>query len=453
MIKLLTTNSYFNLFPLLLKNLDGTNTAHGKNIIFCEEKVSLMAERVLCAETGGSFNTDVYSFGNFLRKKKKVENLLTKEGSAMAVKRILSYCTLKCFKASKTTLAPTLYELIMQLKSAKVLPNDILVAADGVDGILKSKLQDVAEVYEKYEQFINENGYEDQSSILSYLPELIESSEEISGANVYLVGFSGFTAQMRSVVCALCDKAKSVTAILCEGDNPLVFVNETADYIKRMAKERQIPILYDRCDSGYSSAQKIIVDNLFYPSKNKSTALTERGKAHLFAAPSASREIERVAQVIKGLVMRGECRYRDITIATADIGGYREYIKNSFGSLDIPFILDERIMPDNHPLITLITSYIDAHRKNFERKALTAFFLNPLFCEDKNFTDAFNKYLIKYSINYDKIKVPFTFSTDGDYKLSEFEEFRKFICSFATAFNVREMIEKLEVEIKIVTFT
>ena len=160
MIKLLTTNSYFNLFPLLLKNLDGTNTAHGKNIIFCEEKVSLMAERVLCAETGGSFNTDVYSFGNFLRKKKKVENLLTKEGSAMAVKRILSYCTLKCFKASKTTLAPTLYELIMQLKSAKVLPNDILVAADGVDGILKSKLQDVAEVYEKYEQFIKENGYE-----------------------------------------------------------------------------------------------------------------------------------------------------------------------------------------------------------------------------------------------------------------------------------------------------
>lgn len=453
MIKLLTTNSYFNLFPLLLKNLDGANTTHGKNIIFCEEKVSLMVERVLCTETGGSFNTDVYSFGNFLRKKKKVENLLTKEGSAMAVKRILSYCTLKCFKASKTTLAPTLYELIMQLKSAKVLPNDILVAADGVDGILKSKLQDVAEVYEKYEQFIKENGYEDQSSILSYLPELIESSEEISGANVYLVGFSGFTAQMRSVVCALCDKAKSVTAILCEGDNPLVFVNETADYIKHMAKERQIPILYDRCDSGYSSAQKVIVDNLFYPSKNKSTALTERGKMHFFAAPSAGREIERVAQVIKGLVMRGECRYRDITIATADIGGYREYIKNSFGALDIPFFLDERKKPDNHPLITLITSYIDAHRKNFERKSLTAFFQNPLFYGDKNFTDAFNKYLIKYSINYGKIQEPFTFSTDGDYQLSEFEEFRKYICSFTTAFDVREMMEKLNVEQKIVTFT
>ncbi len=453
MIKLLTTNSYFNLFPLLIKSLEDANAVGGKNIIFCEEKVSLMAERVLCAETGGSFNTDVYSFGNFLRAKKKVENLLTKEGSAMAVKRILSYCTLKCFKASKTTLAPTLYELIMQLKSAKVLPSDIAVAADGVDGVLKSKLQDVAEVYEKYEQFIKDNGYEDQSSILSYLPDLINSSDEISGANVYLVGFSGFTAQMRSVVCALSDKAKSLTAILCEGDNPLVFVNETADFIRRMAKEKQIPMLDKKRDGGYSNTAKVIVDNLFYPSKNKSTAIIERGKAHLYAAPSAAREIERVAQVIKGLIMRGECRYRDITIATADIGGYREYIKNAFGALDIPFFLDERKKPDNHPLITLITSYIDAYRKNFERKSLAAFFQNPLFCEDKNFTDAFNKYLVKYNINYGKIKEPFTFSTDGDYQLSEFEEFRKIICSFTLGFNVRETIEKLAVEQKIVAFT
>ena len=121
MIKLITTDSYFNLFPLLLENLNGVNGLSGKNLIFLEEKVSLMAERIICDKTGGSFNTEVYSFGNFLRTRKKVDNLLSKEGSAMAVKRILSSSTLKCFKASKTMLAPTLYELIMQLKKQLII--------------------------------------------------------------------------------------------------------------------------------------------------------------------------------------------------------------------------------------------------------------------------------------------------------------------------------------------
>ncbi|MBQ9734898.1 MAG: exodeoxyribonuclease V subunit gamma [Clostridia bacterium] len=453
MIKLLTTNSYFNLFTLLIKNIDGVNAVGGKNIVFCEEKVSLMAERMLCAETGGSFNTDVYSFGNFLRTKKQVDNVLSKEGSAMAVKRILSSCNLKCFKASKTTLAPTLYELIMQLKSAKVLPSDIAVAADGVDGILKSKLQDVAEIYSRYEEFIKENGYEDQSSILTYLPTIIEDSDLICSANVYLVGFSGFTAQIRAVIDKLIDKAKSVTAILCEGENPLVFVNETATFIRRVAKEKGVAILEERYDSGYSTAGRVIVDNLFYPSKKESRAITEKGNVHLYAAPSGAKEVERVGQVIKRLVMHGACRYRDITIALPDIGGYREYIKSSFNALGIPFFLDERKKPDNHPLITLILSYIDAYRKNFERNALTAFFKNPLYSADKEFTDEFSKYLIKYNINYGRIREPFTFSTDGKYDLNDFEEFRKTLCDFSERFDVRGMIDKLLVKEKIDGFT
>ena len=91
MVNLFLTNSYFNLFPILTKNLaEGSNGLDGKRIVFCEAKVSLMIERMLCDKVVGSFNTEVYSFGKFLSARKNLGRVLSKEGSAMAIKRILS---------------------------------------------------------------------------------------------------------------------------------------------------------------------------------------------------------------------------------------------------------------------------------------------------------------------------------------------------------------------------
>ena len=136
MVNLITTNSYFNMFDLLINDLkEKSKDVKRPTVIFCEEKVSLMIERFLCYQLGGSFNTEVFSFGNFLRVNKNLPNVLTREGSSMAIKRILSLTPLKCFKNSKTSLAPTLYQLIIQLKSARVTPKDILVATSKVSGV------------------------------------------------------------------------------------------------------------------------------------------------------------------------------------------------------------------------------------------------------------------------------------------------------------------------------
>ena len=69
MVKLYVTDSYYNVFNVVSDLIkDSVNTLKGKNLIFCEEKVSLMAERVICSRYGGSFNTEVYSFGNFMER-------------------------------------------------------------------------------------------------------------------------------------------------------------------------------------------------------------------------------------------------------------------------------------------------------------------------------------------------------------------------------------------------
>ena len=120
MVNLLLTNSYFELFPSLISLLKKSGKRlENKSMVFCEAKSSLMIERYICAEMGGSFNAEVSSFSKFLRENKQFDNVLTKEGSAMLIKRILATLQLKCFKQSKLNLSPTLFELITQLKVPK----------------------------------------------------------------------------------------------------------------------------------------------------------------------------------------------------------------------------------------------------------------------------------------------------------------------------------------------
>lgn len=447
MMKLITTNSYFQLFPILAERLSfSSKDVKERNVVFCEAKVSLMVERFICGELGGSFNTDVYSFGKFLRVKKPLKNLLSKEGSSMVVKRILSTSQLKCFKNSKANLAPSLYDLIIQLKSAKVTPEDVELASQETTGVLKNKLQDVGLVYREYERFIFERGLEDQSSMLSYLPSVINDDTDVKGAHVFLVGYSGFTAQAREAVLSIIDKAKDVTAIFTTGKNEQVFVNETARFFEFACKQKGLKLEIERKESQYTEEGKKIVDTLFLPQKKGGEKL-DNGRVFYHKAKSPAQEIERIAEVIKSLVEQGKYRYSDVTIALSNVAEYSEYVKNALETLEIPYYIDLPRDVSNHPLITLITSYVDAYRKNLEQKAVVSFFKNPLYSNDKDLTDKLENYIIKYNVNYNKLNKPFTFEQQN-MDFNAFEQERKVLSELLSNFNVRVMLNRLGVEQK-----
>ncbi len=449
MAKLITVNSYFGLFCALREQLSSKMTGmDGKNLVFCEEKVSLMAERNLCAEAGGSFNTEVYSFGNFLRVKKPMDNLLSKEGSAMVVKKILNSISLNRFNRSKAGLAPSLYDLIIQLKSASVTPEDLSYACEKVTGILKDKISDVYRVFVEYEKYLKEHGLFDQSSALTFLPEIIESDIEMQNTDVFIVGFSGFTAQVRSAISSLLKKCRSVTAILTAGDNTFAFVNETREHFLKICKQQNIPCEQTVFESDYSLTGKIIADGLFNPtSERRERVVTDNVFA--LSAGNVRAETERVGNIIKDGVMQNRIRYRDVTIIIPEKDVYRNSVTDIFDELDIPYFFDEKKKPQNHPLITLITAYVDLFRKGYSRETLGNFYKNPLFCGDKDFTDKFENYLLKYNIEYGRIKTAFTLPAKSEEELSEFEKFRISVCDAIKTFDVEELLNALSVKDKL----
>ncbi len=450
-MKLIITDSYFNIFPLLVENLRGKEKDLSlKNLVFCEEKISLMAERWICGELNGSFNTDVYSFGNFLRAKMPLNNALSKEGSSMAIKRLLSTLQLKRLRASSTHISPSLYELIAQLKSAKVSYIDLQKAVDGVKGTLKEKLADIALVYKAYEEFLKERGYDDQSSALSYLPQVIATDKDIKNTDAYLIGYSSWTSQAREVISSLLDNAKSVTAILTGGENTSLYVNETIGSLVELCNGKGVKVVKEYVGSGYTEESGVILRHAFNPSAlpvRDGKLQTQKVTVGCFKNKEA--EITAIAEEIVKGVQSGAYRWRDATVALADANEYREEIERIFGMLGVPYFFDEKRKAYNHPLITLILNYIDAFRKNMERNALAAFYKNPLFWADKDFLDDFENYVIKYNVNYFNIKQPFTIVDDKIRSLDELNAFRERVCACFERFDVKTLLQTLKVEDKL----
>lgn len=449
--RLILTTSYFGAISILQAELENKKFGiDGKNLVFCEDKVSLMAERAIC-DSCGTFNTDVYSFGKFLHLKTNPEKTLTKEGASMAVKKILVTAPLERFAKSRVNLAPALYDLIIQLKSASVTPEEIYKGIDGAEGLLKHKLQDIYTVFSAYEQFLLDGGYTDQSARLATLPAVILSDKEIEGADVYLLGYRSWTKQAKQVVFSLLKKAKSVTAILTAGDNQGVYLNETAEIFRAECKRAGVNLVESKIDGGFSLEGGILSKNLFNPISLKDSEKYKTDKIALSVSPSKTAEINSVAYKIKKLVMETGCRYSDITVAIAQNDEYKTAIKKAFDKFEIPYFLDERKAPKNHPLVRLVLSYIEVIRKNFEKDALLNFIKNPLVNNDKAFTDGFENYVIKYNVNYTGFTKDLLLGDENERQA--YNEFLSSIVKLFVKLDIRGMLKSLNVKEKLDNIT
>ena len=137
----------------------------GKNLVFCEDRLTLIAERALAARLGGTFETTVSTFARFL---KTGERTLSKQGSVMAVGDIMTRLqrenALQCFttNAGAGNNAKCIYETLAQFSASEITPETL---REGLallpDDTLKKKTADLALIYEGYTRFLRENAYLD----------------------------------------------------------------------------------------------------------------------------------------------------------------------------------------------------------------------------------------------------------------------------------------------------
>ncbi len=400
--------------------------------VFSEDKITLSLELEIAKLCGGGFwDIDVLTFKRYIASKVDLGMVLSKESSVMAIRKIISENdkSLNCLSASasKPNLALTLYELISQLESAKVSASDLISLTErenAPSGALLLKIQDVAFIYAKYQEYLKENGLYDSYDYLSLMPSLINGDEDLKNSVVIIAGYPSVTMQRYDIFKAFNENALETLASVIYDRTSDFYTGETYNRLLDIDKTATV-IHYE---GKLPSVVEQVKNNLYKPSvfKNGYKKL-KTDKISLYEAFTPAEEVENVAKTIVYEVSKNKLKYKDVSIILGDLNGYSPYLKKYFKEYGIPFFLDDNVTLKEHPVTLLILDYFNLYKKGFCKDDFIKFISNGLFLADKELSSELSSYVLKYALSRSSLKKPFEYANE---KLQVFEELRKkvYIC-------------------------
>lgn len=379
-----------------LKNIIAANERAQKNtLIFCEDRLTLAAERTVCAAVGGTFGVSVFTFARFLSSERgKKSGVLSSQGSAMVVRRIIEENKekLKLFgKFSAAASAAAVYDTIALLYSSKISADDAMRAAAG--GMLESKLHDIALVYSKYNEYLSENGKTDRNAYLAELPEVIRASEKIAGSEVIFLGFRSFTTSALDCVRAVFGSAKNTTGLFIGGGED-IYVNEGAAAFEGAA-ERFGGAVYEFAESTLIAEAELLRRSLFNPESFYSLTPSPCGNVFIAEASDEEEELEFIAAKIKRHVLDDGERYAKISVMVPDVAAAERDIARVFSQYRIPYYADRRRKLSEHPVCAFINDYISCVLSGCSFKDTDGVVSSPFFPATREDKDAYRNYALR----------------------------------------------------------
>ena len=376
-----------------------------RNIVFCEDRLTLIAERAMMQKLGGSFRSYVTTYARALKSRGRV---LTKQGSVMVIDGIVSALQkegrLKRFSRGGMPrgTAKSLYETIAQSAASSVNAEVLKSGADRLEnGILKDKISDIAEIYAEYEKFLKQNAYVDESGYLALLPEYLKATGELDGANVYFLCYGSFTSQAAKTLKASFERAENVTGIFCFGKEDFytggarfAFLKAAEEFQRESGNPKDI-IRAENKGVPLDKEAEVMRTGLFNPTAFSRGANKYRTDAiRLFEAEDKNDEAEKIAVAIKSRMSReASFRYRDFAVLVSDIKAYTPAVKKAFSQFNIPFFLDEKRSLKTHPLSAFLLSCFEAVKTGLLPDSVDAVLANPFF----GGADEYRNYLLKYA--------------------------------------------------------
>ena len=259
--------------------------------------------------------------------------------------------------------APFLRELVTlcdELTACRVRPEDLGEAVPVLEGLSGEKVRDLALIYAAYLARLHQPEA-DHRDLMEKLLERLEESGYAAGKDVYLDGFTYFTAQEMQLISILLRTARSVNVtLLGDGSGQEIFQQavRTRDRLERLAAACgavcETEILPPREPE---NALAYLPDRFFGPVRPWEG---DCGGVTLCQAESMFTETEYVAAKILELVRGGACRFRDIAVAARNLDDYQATIENVFERYGVPVYLSRRSDVLEKPVLSLLAGALDA---------------------------------------------------------------------------------------------
>ncbi len=333
-----------------LSRLAAQNERKGeRNLIFCEDKLTLICERGILCALKGVMNTEVMTFARFLSG----PNVLSKQGSVMLISSIIEENKEKllCFRERA---ASAVYETIAQLNASCVDETMLSNSAESAEGLLKNKLFDLALIFSLYKQKLKELSLLDESEYLSLLPEKI-SEGGLENTNLFFFGFPSFTQQAREGVLAALRCGKSVTGIFLAGEEDF-FTNESRnDFLRLCEKAGEAPQRF-AAKKKLSGEPALLFENLFSSAPTAEKVRTDG--VFRFSACDEQEEMRIVGALIRREMSSG-LRPREIAVLVPGEESF-SHVEKCFREYKIPFYADKKRSFSEHPFCRFLLAVLSA---------------------------------------------------------------------------------------------
>jgi len=399
-------------------------------ILLVPEQATYQAERAILADEriAGYNRLHILSFDRLqflLLGKNTARPILSRIGRQMIVHRILraNKTKLKLFGASAgwPGLARQIAETIAELHQYAKTPDDVSqllgeLAKDQRNNLACLKFADIGLILEKYLKFI-EGGFLDPDAQLTRACRGVSAAGLTKGAKLWVDGFAGFTTAELAVLAELLKVVEEAQIALCldpanidlvhpdaEKLDPAGLFNPTertyaglCEIIRKSRLKLAKPVILKQPMRFSGCAELAHIEcHLFGPETPK---LDSANGIRVVSAPNPRAEIGFVARQILEFVKEKGWRYRDIAVIAPDINRYEHYIRASFDDHHIPFFIDKRRPLNQHPVVQLVSSALQAVTRGFAHGDIFAYLKTDLVPVERYQVDLLENYCLAFGVS------------------------------------------------------
>ena len=378
-------------------------------ILMVPELISHDVERRLCAAAGDTASrfAEVLSFPRLAtRVSAQVGGIpaecLDNGGRivmmASAARQLHSRLKAYASVETKPEFLKELVDAVDEFKRCCITSQDLKNAAACTEGILAQKLEELSLILESYDALCAQ-GKRDPRDQMSWCLEQLRDSDFAQQHIFYIDGFPDFTRQHLAILEHLIQYSPMVTVgFNCDrmGTDALAFEKaaDTAFQLVQCAKAAGVEIETEILN-GREDALMQMCEGLFQGKLPDAEALS--GRVCAVQAASVQDEVEAAAEHIMELV-RGGCRYRDISIVCGNMGAYESSLRLTFRRCNIPLYQagTEDILQKT--VISTVLSAMDAALGGFEQRSVLRYLKSILSPLDVDTCDQVENYVITWGI-------------------------------------------------------
>ena len=385
----------------------------GNRVLLVPELISHDMERRLCDAAGDTASryAQVLSFTRIARRVadsvgRSAGQCLDNGGRvvAMAAAARQLHSRLKAYAAVETRpeFLTELVDAVDEFKRCCISAEDLQAASEQSEGALAQKLEELALLMRSYDALCS-RGKRDPRDQMNWVLEQLEDSDYASKNVFYIDGFPDFTRQNLAVLEHFIRESEQVTVSLnCDAVDSKAMAFEkaaaTAQELIRCAKRWDIPVKIREINP-HPTVLEPVRERLFQGKIDICKELA--GSLRLKAAESVYQECESTAEDVLALV-RGGCRYRDISLVCTDMASYRPILGLVFRRFGIPVYLSgtDEIL-DNGIIVTLLSA-LESALEGFEQRPVLRYLRSVLSPLEPDICDEVENYAFIWGISGSK---------------------------------------------------